>query len=172
MNEQDNSQIETQKNEDAAPDANTTGQECDRGESGNPRTIEEYEEAFLGLKLIRDNEYRFARKLSDRAAHISDEIDAMGALLKKHNVEYEPTILLNGMKNNKWDADSLYERNVVIRQSLRKGEDGSAFKIVKYMRGDLCGEEEMLITTNEAVEWLRRSGATGAEIFEITGERQ
>jgi len=171
MNEQDNSQIETQKNEDAAPDANTTGQESDRGERGNPRTREEYEKAFLCLKLMIDAEYRFAHKLSEREAHTIDEIDAMDTLLKEHNIEYEPTILLNGVNNNNRDAESLFERNVVTRESLRKGEDGSAFKIVKYRRDDPCGDEEMLIAKNEAVEWLRRSGATDAEILGITGEK-
>lgn len=170
MNEQDKFDIE--QNDGPGPDANM--KEPAGGNSKHDEwTIESLKQELCTFNLEIAGKYRRADQMLDQRAHIADEIDAMGALLHEHNIKFVPQIPLvskNG-NNHHWDDKSLFERNVVIRQSLRKGDDGSTFKIVTYGRNDLGNEQEQSITKKEAIEWLQSAGATDAEIFEIMGDK-
>lgn len=168
MNEQDKLDIE--QNDGPGPDANM--KEPAGGNSKHDEwTIESLKQELCTLNLEIAGKYRRADQMLDQRAHIADEIDAMGALLHEHNIKFVPQIPFVGKSgNNHWDDKSLFERNVVIRQSLRKSDDGTTFKMVTYGRDKPGNEQETSITKKEAVEWLRRAEATEAEIFEITGD--
>jgi len=169
MNEQDKLDIE--QNDGPGPNANM--KEPAGGNSKHDEwTIESLKQELCTFNLEIAGKYRRADQMLDQRANIADEIDAMDALLQKHKIKFVPQIsLVSKNGNNCWDDKSLFERNVVIRQSLRKPGDGSTFKMVTYGRDDLDNERESLLTTKEAVEWLRRAGATEEEIFTITGEK-
>jgi len=171
MSEKENSLMKLQNNKNTALDANKTEQESDSNKHCDFETIEEYKEAILDIYLETAEKYRSARQMSCQCTHIADEIDAMRALLLEHNIKFTPQIPFVGKSgNNHWDDKSLFERNVVIRKSLRKSDNGMTFKMVTYGRDKPGNEQEKSITKKEAIEWLQSAGATEDEIFEITGD--
>ena len=141
--------------------------------SNNPETIKslkaeiellDYQNALEGGKYY---------KLQSRYGYLLDEIAVMEALLKEHGIKYDPNSIYEIKKDGKkylYDEESLYERNLVIRESLRKSDDGLAFILVEYERNNPSDKQKHIITKDEVVSWLHMARASDDVIFKITGE--
>ena len=143
-------------------------------ESNNPETIKLLKAEIEMLDCQNVLECGKYYKLQSRYDYLLDEIDVMEALLKDHGIKYDPNSIYEIKKDGKkylHDEESLYERNLVIRESLRKSDNELTLKIIKYRRDIPCDEQEEILTKKEAREWLKSAGANDDEIFEITGER-
>ena len=193
MTEQEGNEIEMQTAEDPKPDKGDGGQETqnnkepardaatqelkriyeDYGYAGcdEPKTMDDFWGIYLRMnmecgEIEQDNMCEAGNDIFKIKAN------ALDAILDMHGIAYDPNSLHDVRKNDKsrwYEAESLFERNVVTRESLRKGDGGAAFKIVKYRRDDPGNRQEKAITSEEAVEWLRMTGVSDDAIFKITG---
>lgn len=179
MNEQENSQLEIQKHEDPAQDVMTKElksiykdyriAECDE-----PKTLDEYFSLYVDMITVCTDIEKEIRRTYTSYGYDNGIATAMDILLDMHGVAFDPNSLHERRRNDKvrWYAKgSLFERNIVIRESLRKSDDGLAFVIVKHERDRPADKQEQVITKKDAVLWLRMAKASNELIFEITGEK-
>jgi len=179
MSEEENSQIEIQKHED--PAQNTTMQKLKSiykehriAEYDEPKTLDEYFSLYVDMNSVCADIEEEIRRMYTSHCYYNGIATSMDILLDIHGITYDPNSLHDSRRNDKtrWYAkESLFERNVIIRESLRKSDDGLAFVIVKHEKDRPSDKQEQVITKKAAVFWLRTAKASNELIFEITGEK-
>jgi len=142
--------------------------ECKR-----PKTLDDFEHLYIFINM-ECGDIDINNMNTFRSYNIDRNMaNAMDTLLDIHGITYNPNSLHDAKRQakNRWYADeSLFERNVVIRESLRKSDDGLAFILVEYERNNPSDKQKHIITKDEVVSWLHMARASDDVIFKITGE--